>query len=115
MDVDIEQIYDWLEVLGRSSSFLEKNTRDLSGGESQIAALLRAAQLEPNILLLDEPTSALDQTTTKAVEHFVDQWQRQQSDSRSFIVVSHDRTQIDRMVDRIVVMRNGALVAGNHQ
>ena len=107
---DRQQTEHWLEVLGRDRSFLEKRSRDLSGGEMQITALLRAVQLEPDVLLLDEPTAALDQATTEAVEHCVRQWQSERANERSFVVVSHNTEQVRRMVDRTVSMRSGTLV-----
>src|SRR5699024_8628071 len=42
---------------------LEKYPHEISGGEKQRTALLRAYATEPNILLLDEPFSALDEET----------------------------------------------------
>jgi putative ABC transport system ATP-binding protein len=97
-------------VLGRNSSFLSKQGRDLSGGEMQITALLRAIQLEPQILMLDEPTSALDQATTEAVERCVNQWQREADKDRSLVVVSHDTEQVRRMADRRLSIEDGELV-----
>jgi len=61
------RIVQLLESLGRDASFLAKQQRDLSGGESQLTALLRAIQLDPNVLLLDEPTAALDAAATEVV------------------------------------------------
>jgi putative ABC transport system ATP-binding protein len=109
---DRRQIEHWLQVLGRDASFLDKRSRDLSGGEMQITALLRAVQFEPEILLLDEPTAALDQATTQAVEQCVRQWQNERRDKRSFVVVSHNTEQVERMVDRTIQMSNGEVVAG---
>ena len=54
-----------LGELGRAAGFLEKHVGDLSGGEQQITALVRAMQLDPRVLLLDEPTSALDPPTAR--------------------------------------------------
>ncbi len=77
---DGERIKLWLGMLGRTPDFLQKASRDLSGGELQITALLRAMQLEPDVLLLDEPTAALDHAATLAVQQCVEQWQRERSD-----------------------------------
>lgn len=106
---DSDKVEYWLGILGRDLSFLAKHSRDLSGGEMQIAALLRAVQLEPQILMLDEPTSALDQATTEAVEHCVQQWHREGGAERSFVVVSHNTEQVRRMVDRTLSIQDGQL------
>ena len=66
-----------LETLKRDTTFLEKSSRDLSGGEAQIVALIRCLQLDPTILLLDEPTASLDRATAEAVEALLDRWQRE--------------------------------------
>ena len=71
---DRSRIVDLLGQLGRDESFLTKCAGDLSGGEIQITALLRALQLEPTVLLLDEPTAALDPHTATAVEELLVRW-----------------------------------------
>ena len=71
---DRRQAIELLSALGREAAFLQKKVAELSGGEIQIAALVRALQLDPQILLLDEPTSALDGATATAVEQLIDQW-----------------------------------------
>lgn len=103
------RIMQWLSSLGRDASFLAKRSRDLSGGEAQIVALLRAIQLDPAMLLLDEPTAALDQTASAAVESLVDQWFAEQPQQRSFLWVSHDRAQAERVAERILTIEKGRL------
>jgi ABC-type iron transport system FetAB ATPase subunit len=49
---DQERILRLLEVLGQNASFLDKSSRDLSGGEAQIVALRRAIQLDYQILIM---------------------------------------------------------------
>ena len=65
---DRQRVAEWLGSLDRNESFLAKNIQDLSGGEAHLAGLLRALQLDPQILLLDEPTAALDRHAVTRVE-----------------------------------------------
>lgn len=106
---EIDAHRGWLASLNRDDSFLRKQQRDLSGGESQIVALLRAMQLEPEILLLDEPTSAIDAEATTAIERLIDQWLRQQPDQRATVWVTHDQQQAGRVAHHVLEMNTGAL------
>src|SRR5262249_43917830 len=73
LSFDRARILDLLGTVRRTASFFEKSSRDLSGGETQIVALLRALQLNPSILLLDEPTTSLDEATAEAIEKLIHQ------------------------------------------
>lgn len=107
---DPERMRGWLRKLQRSERFLSKQTRDLSGGEKQLAALLRALQLDPLILLLDEPTAALDPETTQLVEQAVRSWLEEDPTQRATVWVSHDRQQVERVSLKRWEMAEGQLV-----
>jgi ATP-binding cassette subfamily F protein uup len=77
-------------------------TTGLSGGERKRAALAAAFALEPQLLLLDEPTNHLDIDGIELLEQLV-------SEGPTSIVVTHDRTFLDRVVTRIVELDRGWL------
>lgn len=97
-----ERILSWLDDLGRGPDFLTLKSAQLSGGELQLLALLRALQLDPKILLLDEPTASLDPATTAQVEALLGQWL--QTSPRAVMITSHDPSQIDRFTHRKLVL-----------
>ncbi len=104
-----EQAIQQLEMLGRDESFLKKNYQDISGGESQLTALLRATQLNPEILLLDEPTAALDDQATAMVELLITNWLNDQQAKRAIIWVTHDQKQAKRISNMIWQIEKGKM------
>jgi putative ABC transport system ATP-binding protein len=106
---DRDRILDLLESIGRAASFVEKSSRDLSGGEAQIVALLRALQFDPSILLLDEPTTSLDLGTARAIEELLLTWRSESPADRAFLWVSHDSDQVRRVASRCLRMQGGKL------
>ncbi len=73
----------------------------LSGGERSRLALAKLIASDANLLFLDEPTNHLDMTSREALEASLDDF------PGAIIVVSHDRTLIDRLVERLVIVENG--------
>jgi len=61
------KINDLLDALGLSPAILNRQVKNISGGEKQRAALVLCLLLERPLLLLDEPTSALDEASIKKV------------------------------------------------
>jgi putative ABC transport system ATP-binding protein len=104
---DRRWILERLARLGRLETFLDQPVANLSGGEMQMIALLRALQLAPQILLLDEPTAALDPKTSAAVEELAVDWSEEAPDARALVWVSHDVEQGDRVATRKISMENG--------
>jgi putative ABC transport system ATP-binding protein len=102
-------INNYLAEIGLNASFLQKNIQNLSGGEAQICALLRAIQLQPEILLLDEPTAALDAEKAAAIENIVACWFAQAADSRAYLWVTHNPEQAARVSNKVWRMEQGKL------
>jgi len=105
-----EAVQTLLGHAGKTTDFLAKNAGDLSGGESQIVALIRTLQLGPEVLLLDEPTAALDPTSAGEVEALISAWSS--ASARAYIWVTHDLAQAQRMSDRRLHMDTGVLGEG---
>ncbi|MDA1050374.1 MAG: ATP-binding cassette domain-containing protein [Planctomycetota bacterium] len=105
-----DNIVSYLDHLGRDEQFLMLDSANLSGGETQIVALLRVIQLDPTILLLDEPTASLDEGTTQQIEELVSEWMSVVDSRRAFVWVTHDAAQADRVANRTLQLRDGQLI-----
>ena len=80
----------------------------LSGGERQAVAIARAMYFESELIILDEPTNNLGVHETQGVLRFV----RGARDSgHSCILIAHNIYHVFQVVDRIIVMRRGKIVA----
>src|SRR5215213_960219 len=102
-------VAECLRLAGLDASFAERPAGKLSVGEQQRVMLARALALEPKVLLLDEPTSALDDDSKAAVERtLLDLRERL---SLSFVFVTHERAQAERLADRVVWLEHGRLAA----
>lgn len=100
---DEERAARWLGELGLPPTFLAQATDDLSGGEAQVAALVRALLIDPTVLLLDEPTAALDPDRTQRVEALLRAWLNG-APRRACIWVSHDAAQVGRVSQRALAL-----------
>ncbi|HEY1407930.1 MAG TPA: ABC-F family ATP-binding cassette domain-containing protein [Promineifilum sp.] len=75
----------------------------LSGGERSRLQLARLVLQQPNLLLLDEPTNNLDIQAIEVLEETLNDF------IGTVFVISHDRYFLDKVVDRIVELRDGRL------
>jgi len=82
----------------------------ISGGERQAVSIARALYFNSELIILDEPTNNLGVEETRGVLRFV----RSARDSgHSCIFIAHNIHHVFQVVDRIVVLRRGTLVADN--
>jgi molybdate transport system ATP-binding protein len=97
----LETVVTMLEI----GELLDRRVPDLSGGERQRVALARALMSAPELLLLDEPLAAVDVERRRRILPYV---LRVRDELRiPVIYVSHDRDEIDRIADRVLVVENG--------
>jgi ABC-type Fe3+/spermidine/putrescine transport system ATPase subunit len=79
----------------------------LSGGEQQRLSIARALAREPKVVLLDEPFSHLDgRLRSKLSNYFL---QLRKIRKMSFVLVSHDGSEVLSLADRIYSMKNGSI------
>lgn len=81
--------------------------RQLSGGQRQAVALARALIRRPRILFLDEPSSAMDVNTEAELIRSLRDWCR----NGPTLVVSSHRLPILELIDRLIVLDGGKVVA----
>ena len=85
---------------------------NLSGGQKQLLALMRALYKKPQLLLLDEFTSAMDRKT----EQFVLDLLIKLKQEISIIFISHRLHSLKHLADRIYIIENGnSNTSGTHE
>jgi simple sugar transport system ATP-binding protein len=80
----------------------------LSGGERQAVAIARAMYFDSDLIILDEPTNNLGVAETRGVLNFV---RNARDRGHSCIFIAHNIHHVFQVVDRIVVLRRGTVVA----
>jgi len=102
-----EQAMTFLRQVGLESR-AEHKPQELSGGEQQRVAIARALVMNPPLLLADEPTGNLDTKTSGEIVALLHQIQKEEG--KSIILVTHDRELAETETDRVVEMKDGAIV-----
>jgi ATP-binding cassette subfamily F protein 3 len=99
-----------LHGLGFGDADLDMPCARLSGGQLNRLGLARLLLQKPELMLLDEPTNHLDLPAIRWLEAYLQGW------DRSFIVVSHDRYFLDRVVNQVWEIANRRIASwpGNY-
>ncbi|MCP8895185.1 ABC transporter ATP-binding protein [Shinella daejeonensis] len=94
--------------ISEAETRMKQFPHELSGGMRQRVMIAMALALDPDILIADEPTTALDVTVQGEVLELLRDLQR--SRGTSIILITHDMGVVAEMADRVIVMRDGAMI-----
>ena len=104
-----ERVEAAFDLVALPHDYLGRAPAELSGGERQRVAVARALAAEPRIIIMDEPFGALDPVTRDALgQAFRALHERM---GLTTVMVTHDVQEAALLADRIVVLRDGAVVA----
>lgn len=80
---------------------------NLSGGEQQRVAIVRALMMEPKLLLFDEPTSSLDPQMTREVLELIKEIA---TTGMNMMIVSHELNFVKEVATRILFIKEGKII-----
>jgi iron(III) transport system ATP-binding protein len=100
---------DLIYEVCRITHLLARRTNALSGGERQRIALARLLTTSPLLLLLDEPFAHLDFSHKEIIRQVLKDIKEEFA--TSFILVSHDVSDLLSWADRLLIMKEGRIVA----
>ena len=94
-----------LELSGRT---LDRPVRDYSRGMRQKLGIIQALQHDPELAILDEPTEGLDPLMQREFYEILDELR---AAGRTIFFSSHILSEVERVCDRVAIVRAGRLVA----
>ncbi|MEN6574641.1 ABC transporter ATP-binding protein [Methanobacterium aggregans] len=96
------------ELASRLKSDLSKGMGSMSHGNKQKIGLIQAFMHQPELLILDEPTMGLDPLVQQEFYKMVREVKR---DGRTVFLSSHIMPEVERICDRVGIIRRGKMVA----
>ncbi len=101
-----EQAFRILDKVGMNS-FKDRYPHELSGGQSQRAAIARSLAMNPKIMLYDEPTSALDPGLALEILSIMNELKK---DQITQILITHAVNFAKSSSDKVIYMQNGKII-----
>ena len=99
-----QELVDLVGLTGNENAYPDQ----LSGGMQQRVGLARALAVDPSVLLFDEPFSALDPLIRRDMQNEVIRLHHEVG--KTMVFITHDLHEALKLGDRILIMRDGALV-----
>jgi ABC-2 type transport system ATP-binding protein len=96
------------QLTERFQVVMDRPVRDLSKGNRQKIGLVLAFMHRPELLVLDEPTSGLDPLMQHEFENLL---RETTAEGRTVFLSSHELDEVQRIADRIAIIKQGRLVA----
>jgi len=107
----MQMVLDLFDKVKLERSSYYKYPHEFSGGQRQRIVIARALILNPEFIICDESVSALDVSIQAEILNLLNDLKREFG--LTYIFISHDLSVVRYMADRIMVMREGALVEIN--
>ena len=101
---------DWAyvdELADRLDSDLSRKVGDLSTGNRQKVGVIQAFMHRPDLLIMDEPTAGLDPLIQREFQKMVAEVA---AEGRTVFLSSHTLSEVQRVADRVGIIRNGRLI-----
>ncbi|WP_096270780.1 ABC transporter ATP-binding protein [Paucisalibacillus globulus] len=106
--IDLDDAKELLHDVGLADNILERNAKDLSGGQRQKLSIARTLVNKPKVLLLDEITSSLDRVSQHDIEELIEKINEKYG--TTMIWITHNLDQALRIGHCTWVMMNGELI-----
>ena len=100
-DFEVESMLSKVELSDKKKDLVG----DLSGGQQRRLSLLLSVLNNPRLLFLDEPTTGMD---LASIDNF---WELLKDSSCTSVIVTHDFNQIDQFFSRVLILKNGYILA----
>ena len=97
-----------LAEVGLEKEHFNRFPHEFSGGQRQRIGLARALATNPELIICDESVSSLDVSVQAMILNLLNDLK--ESFNLTYLFISHDLSVVRYMSDRIMVMKNGALV-----
>lgn len=101
-------VYEMLDSVGITHDQMNKYPHEISGGQAQRVAIVRALALHPKLLICDEPTSMLDVSVQAQIIDLLKRANREYNCAMLFI--SHDLDVVRHLCQNVSVMARGVVV-----
>ncbi|MHA3683096.1 ABC transporter ATP-binding protein [Leucobacter sp. HY1910] len=103
-----EQIAEMMDIVAMPLAKLQEYPYELSKGQRQRIAVIRALMLDPKLLIADEPTLGVDANNRPKIVNLL-KWYRERTGA-TMLLISHDIGMLEALVSEVMVLQEGQLI-----